>query len=124
MRSAPWYSGYDLSALAFFVALAMTSTPAPAQEDANASAKKPAQADASLTDRERSPWLLAPVVNSNPKLGTSGGALVGYLHKFDEQSRPSIFALSGQYSTTESIVAAALARASFDEDHQRVIAGI
>lgn len=73
---------------------------------------------------EHSPWLLAPIVSSNPKLGTSGGALGGYLHMFDAKSRPSIFAVSGQYSTTDSIVAGAIARASFDEDHQRVIAGL
>ncbi|HSC68584.1 MAG TPA: BamA/TamA family outer membrane protein [Cellvibrio sp.] len=73
---------------------------------------------------ERSPWLLAPVLNSNPKLGTTVGALGGYLHFFDAKSRPSIFAVSGQYSDTDSIVGGAFARASFDEDHQRLIAGL
>ena len=71
-----------------------------------------------------SPWLLAPVFQSNPKLGTSLGALAGYMHYFDEKSRPSIFAVMGQYTTTDSIVAGAQARASFDEDRQRVIAGM
>ena len=73
---------------------------------------------------ERSPWLLAPVFSSNPKLGTSVGALGGYLHYFDEKSRPSIFAVTGQYTSTDSIVAGAFARASFDEDRQRVIAAL
>ena len=68
---------------------------------------------------ERSPWLFTPVASSNPKLGTSVGALAGYLHFFDSKSRPSIFAVTGQYSDTESIVAGAFARTSFDEDHQR-----
>jgi hypothetical protein len=45
------------------------------------------------------------VFQSNPKLGTSVGALAGYLHYFDEKSRPSIFALMGQYTSTESIIA-------------------
>jgi hypothetical protein len=73
---------------------------------------------------ERSPWLLAPVFSSNPKLGISVGALGGYLHYFDEKSRPSIFAVTGQYSDTGSIVAGAFARTSFDEDRQRLIAGL
>ena len=73
---------------------------------------------------EKSPWLVIPVFQSNPKLGTSVGALGGYLHYFDEKSRPSILALMGQYTSTESIVAGAQARASFDEDRQRIIAGV
>ena len=76
------------------------------------------------TKQEKSPWLLAPVVNSNPKLGTSLGGLGGYLHFFDKKSRPSIFAVTGQYTDTDSIVGGAFARASFDEDHQRVIAAL
>src|SRR4029077_12402656 len=78
----------------------------------------------SHTKLEKSPWLLAPLFSSNPKLGTSVGALAGYLHLFDEKSRPSIFALSGQYTSPESIVAGAMARASWDQDHQRLIAGL
>ena len=82
-----------------------------------------AQDDTSLLG-EKSPWLLAPVFSSNPKLGTSLGVLAGYLHFFDAKSRPSIFAITGQYTTTDSIVGGAFAKASFDEDHQRVIAGL
>jgi hypothetical protein len=73
---------------------------------------------------EKSPWLLAPLFNSNPKLGTSLGVLGGYLHYFDEKSRPSIFALQGQYSTTDSIVSGVFAKTSFDEDRQRLTAGM
>ena len=62
--------------------------------------------------KEPSPWLLAPVFNSSPKLGVTVGATVGYLHKFDPESRPSIFAITGQYTSTESIVAGAFARTS------------
>jgi len=50
--------------------------------------------------------------------------LGGYLHYFDEKSRPSIFAVSGQYTTTDSIVGGAFARTSFDEDHQRAIVAL
>src|SRR4051812_2408345 len=77
-----------------------------------------------MTKLEKSPWLLAPVFQSNPKLGTSLGALAGYVHYFDEKSRPSIFAVMGQYTSTDSIVGGAQARTSFDEDRQRVLAGL
>jgi hypothetical protein len=80
--------------------------------------------DDALTKLEKSPWLLAPVLSSNPKLGTSVGALAGYMHYFDEKSRPSIFALSGQYTNTDSIVAGAFAKTSFHEDHHRLLAGL
>ena len=83
----------------------------------------PAGEEAAITRLEKSPWLLIPILQSNPKLGTSVGALGGYVHYFDEKSRPSIFALMGQYTSTESLIAGAQARASFDEDRQRVIAG-
>ena len=72
--------------------LAMSSG-AFAQTDPKATAA-PAEEDA-LTKLEKSPWLLAPVFQSNPKLGTAVGALAGYLHYFDAKSRPSIFALHG-----------------------------
>jgi outer membrane protein assembly factor BamA len=81
------------------------------------------QEENALEKLEKSPWLLAPVFQSNPKLGTSVGALAGYVHYFDEKSRPSIFAVVGQYTSTESIIAGLQARTSWDEDRQRVIAG-
>jgi outer membrane protein assembly factor BamA len=80
--------------------------------------------DDAITKLEKSPWLLMPIFQSNPKLGTSFGALAGYVHLFDEKSRPSIFALMGQYTSTDSIVAGAQARTSFDEDRQRIVAGM
>jgi hypothetical protein len=103
------------------VAAAATSVPVFAQTE-NATAAAP-QSDAgpSVLSRD-SPWLITPIFSSNPKLGTSAGALAGYLHYFDEKSRPSVFGVQGQYSSTESIVASVFARTSFDEDHQRVIA--
>ena len=95
------------------VALAAASLPAFAQSDTS-----------DLTAMERSPWLLAPIFSSNPKLGTSVGALAGYLHYFDEKSRPSIFAVSAQYSDTGSLIAGVFGKSSFYEDHQRLIAGL
>ena len=74
--------------------------------------------------KKPSPWLFAPVFNSSPKLGLTLGAIVAYLHQFDSESRPSIFGVTGQYTNTESIVGGAFARTSFDQDHQRLNAGL
>jgi len=106
-----------LAAFAIGCSLALAQQP-------GASAEAASKEDDALTKLEKSPWLLAPVFSSNPKLGTAVGALVGYLHSFDDKSRPSIFALTGQYTSTESIVAGAMARASWDQDHQRLISGL
>jgi hypothetical protein len=87
----------------------------------------PAVAHAQVADSAsegRSPWLLAPVFNVNPKLGTALGVLGGYLHSYDAKSRPSIFAATGQYSNTDSIVGGGFAKTSFDEDQQRITAGV
>jgi hypothetical protein len=71
-----------------------------------------------------SPWLLLPTFSANPKLGASVGFLAGYLHYFDELSQVSTFGVTGQYTSTGSMVAGAFGKASFDEDHQRVIAAL
>jgi len=83
-----------------------------------------AKEEGAVAKFEKSPWLLAPMFQSNPKLGTSVGALAGYLHYFDEKSRPSIFALMGQYTSTDSTIAGGFAKTSFDEDRQRLLAGL
>lgn len=88
--------------------------PAPPM-DAQESASKP---------KTPSPWLVAPVFSSNPKLGTALGATVGYIQKFDRESRPSVFAATGQYTNTDSMVAGVFGKASFDADHQRLNAGV
>ena len=109
-----------LLALLSCTALAMASLSALAQRSEAAVETD----NTSLTAQERSPWLLAPILSSNPKLGTSVGALAGYMHYFDEKSRPSIFAVSAQYSDTGSLVGGVFGRTSFDEDHHRLIAGL
>jgi hypothetical protein len=68
-----------------------------------------------------SPWLLVPLVSSNPKLGTSFGALGAYLRKFDADSRVSLFGINFQYTSTDSVVASAFARTSFGQDHHRIV---
>ena len=109
--------------MAALVAVAVSSVPAFAQSESVETPTKQAGATSSPF-AERSPWLFTPVASSNPKLGTSFGGLAGYLHLFDVKSRPSIFAISGQYSDTDSIVAGAYARTSFDEDHQRALVAL
>ncbi len=68
-----------------------------------------------------SPWLLVPVVSSNPKLGTSFGGMGAYLHTFDPDSQVSIFGVTYQYTSTHSSVAAVFARTSFGKDHHRIV---
>jgi hypothetical protein len=108
---------HGLRAFLAGIGLAVTGVLASAQE-APRPANDPAPAE------EQSPWLLAPVLTTDPKLGTTVGALGGYIHYFDEKSRPSIFAVTGQYTNTDSIVGGLFAKTSFDEDGQRLNAGL
>lgn len=80
----------------------------------------PLTAEESASTTRESPWMLVPQVSNGPKLGFSIGALAGYLHKFDEESPDSLFALTGSYSDTHSFVTGAFGRAHFDEDRQRI----
>ncbi len=71
-----------------------------------------------------SPWLVAPTVSSDPKLGTTVGFVLGYLHRFDEQSQQSIFTGFGTYSNTDSYVMGAFADTYFGEDRHRIKTGV
>jgi hypothetical protein len=79
-----------------------------------------APADPATAADAPSPWLVVPVVSSNPKLGTTFGGLGAYLHTFDEKSRVSMFGATYQYTSTHSTIAVGFARTSFMEDHQRL----
>jgi hypothetical protein len=70
-----------------------------------------------------SPWMLMPTFSNNPKLGTSAGAMVGYITKIDPQSQVSIFGASAQYTSTDSATVALFARASFFADQHRFSMG-
>jgi hypothetical protein len=89
-----------------------------------ASAQQPPADPAAQTTATEppSPWLLAPLFSSSPKLGTAGGGISAYLHLFDPGSRVSIFGLMYQYTSTHSQIASAFARTSFGGDHHRVVA--
>jgi hypothetical protein len=117
-----WYNAALLIA-PITIGLAAASLSAVAQTETPAAQIEKTDAPSSPLG-ERSPWLLAPVFNVDPKLGTALGVLGGYLHYFDEKSRPSIFAVTGRYTSTDSIVAGGFAKTSFDEDRQRLIAGL
>jgi hypothetical protein len=98
--------------LAMACAQALAQAPGRAAANVEAAAEQKAQ---------ESPWMIVPIFSVNPKLGTSLGALAGYLHYFDEKSQVSMFGVSAQYTSTGSVVAAAFGKTSFDEDHQRLI---
>src|SRR5262245_46611855 len=74
-------------------------------------------------EKKESPWLLLPVFSVSPKLGTSLGAMGGYMHHFDEKSRLSMFGASVQYTSTDSVVGGVFGNASWGEDHHRLVAG-
>jgi len=89
---------------------AQVEGPSPASQEAPSAEPKEAP----------SPWLLLPTFSNNPKLGTSLGALAGYVRKFDAQSQVSIFGVNAQYTSTDSTTAVAFARTSFDADQHRL----
>src|SRR6188472_2804826 len=91
---------------------------------AGAASAQDGGADKPRPTEQPSPWLLLPVVSSNPKLGTTGGGLGAFLHSFDPESRVSIFGAMYQYTSTHSQIAAAFARTSFKRDHQRLSAAL
>ncbi len=97
---------------------ASTQADAPQPE---ASSGQPAQAEEAT--KAPSPWVLLPTFSNNPKLGTSVGAMVGYLTRFDPQSQVSIFRVTAQYTSTGSATAALFGRTSFAGDQQRLTVG-
>ncbi len=70
-----------------------------------------------------SPWLLAPTVSADPKLGTTLGFVAGYIHAFDPQSSPSLITSFGTYSDTDSWVGGVFGDMYFDADTHKVTTG-
>jgi hypothetical protein len=70
------------------------------------------------------PWFVAPLLSHDPKLSTAGGVLGGYVHQFDELSPPSLFGLSGTYSTTDSWYVGIFGKIHFGEDKHRILGGL
>lgn len=71
--------------------------------------------------KEESPWLLAPILSLNPKLGFAAGAIVGYMHYFDKQSKFSMIGINAQYTSTGSVIVGLVTKLSFGEDYHRFI---
>jgi len=82
----------------------------------------PGQADESSESARESPWLVVPIVSSDPKLGTSGGLMAAYLHRFDLLSTISMFGVAGLYTNTGSKIGGLFAQTYFGEDRHRLIA--
>ena len=101
-------------------ALALAAANALAQTGQRA---KAVEAQAERAEQEKqSPWLAVPIFSVSPKLGTSLGAMVGYLHYFDEKSRVSMIGVNAQYTSTDSAVGGLFGRLSFGADHHRLVA--
>lgn len=118
---------YAISPLMAGLALTLTASPAmaadPAKEEAQPR-RDEREAKGDEPPDERSPWLFVPLLSSSPKLDTAAGLMVGYLHRFDEGSRPSLFTLSGKYTTSDSLITSAFAKTSFGADHHRLVGGV
>jgi hypothetical protein len=100
-------------------ALALASFPILAQTGSRGAVVE-ARAESAVGQQE-SPWLLVPIFSVSPKLGTALGGMVGYMHYFDEKSQVSMLGLNAQYTSTGSTIAGAFGKASFGEDHHRLI---
>lgn len=74
------------------------------------------------TEESSSPWLVTPLISSDPKLSTSIGGLASYLYNFDETSPASMFGITGTYSNTDSFFVVGFTQMFFDDDNQRVMA--
>ena len=71
-----------------------------------------------------SPWLLVPSLSVDPKLGASIGAMGGYIHRFDEDSTPSMFVAGASYSDSDSSVMGVVGQMFFDADRQKLVVGV
>ena len=105
-------------AFALTISGARTATAQQPDEIATAPAE---QATDQKPATRSSPWLLVPVVSSNPKLGTAFGGMGAYMHRFDADSQVSLFGVTYQYTSTHSTIAGAFARTSFGADHHRIV---
>ncbi len=72
------------------------------------------------TEKKDSPWIITPTVSSDPKISTSVGALVGYVHRFDEKSPASMFGATGAYSSSDSYYYGIFAKTYFNQDKHRL----
>ncbi|UJF17579.1 BamA/TamA family outer membrane protein [Vibrio sp. SS-MA-C1-2] len=72
----------------------------------------------SLASIDKKNYLLAPQLTNGPKMGFSGGAVAAYLKKFDPESPPSMFGVTGTYSNTDSYMGALFAKTYWDSNRR------
>ena len=80
------------------------------------------ESEAEAPGRE-SPWLITPTVSADPKLGTTLGAVVGYIKAFDPESEPSLMTSFVTYSDTDSYVGGVFADIYLDANKHRIKGG-
>jgi len=107
-----------------FNAALLATTMAAGAQTAPSDQTKPGEDENLLAKQQRSPWLLVPLISSNPKLGTSIGGMAGYIKRFDQVSEPSLFALQATISNTSSKVLGLGGKLYFNENHDRATVGL
>ena len=75
--------------------------------------------EATAEENSESPWFIVPLISSDPKISTAAGVLAGYVRQFDEESPPSLFGITGTYSTTDSYYYGVFAKTHFLGDNHR-----
>lgn len=76
--------------------------------------------ESSSEESKSSPWLITPLLSSDPKISTAAGALMGYVHTFDEKSPASMAGIAGTYSTTQSWYLGVFGKIHYNEDRHRL----
>lgn len=72
------------------------------------------------SEKKDSPWMLVPIFTSDPKVGTSLGAMAGYLFKLDSESTSSMAGAMAIFSTTDSRIGGLFFRSFWDADSKRL----
>ena len=114
-------AGHKLITAVACCALALM-TEVNATEQSADSPQTTAEAPENAGERE-SPWLISPTVSADPKLGTTLGAVVGYIKALDPESTPSLVTSFVTYSDTDSYVGGLFGDIYYDGDKHRVKAG-
>jgi hypothetical protein len=115
---------FVLGAAAALACSAAAAQPATASTEAPPARADEPSAPGLMERQEKSPWLFVPLVSSNPKLGTSLSLMGGYVWKLDPQSPPSLVAVQGQRSSTDSTILALGGRFYFNADRDRLEAAL
>ncbi|MDC8785042.1 BamA/TamA family outer membrane protein [Roseateles koreensis] len=104
---------------------AISAAPVAATAPAAPPTEAPAADDEGFMDRQaKSPWLLVPLVSSSPKLGSSVGVLAGYVTRMDDASSPSMLAVQGTKSNTQSQVLGVGGKLYFNQNRDRLFAAV